>query len=302
MNDLDKSQISDADQVLKWAEAKKASTILQLRFYSLEALALLTQEDLSKSKLPIAQKKLLIKSVCQTFLQSEEEIDGGLPKRTSMAEELPASSTAGAHADINLSSGTNNGLPAPTEPEVTDNYIREVLGQLQKQQPQHGGHFSNCTTNNAGNTVKPLRALDLHDWSRGLANDFDREFLLNGIEFGFDIIDCGQLPSGIVSKNHHSASPNNPVYVKAHTQVLNEIECGNYKLPSSDPCIVSPIGVIPKQDGGIRLIHDCSRPKGSSVNSLVSEIEKQRFQTLDDAAKLVTKNCFMSKSGPKVSV
>ncbi|CAC5422338.1 unnamed protein product [Mytilus coruscus] len=493
MNDLDKSQMSDVDKVFKWAEAKKlseatASTLLQLGFDSLEALALLTQDDLSKSKLPIGQQKLLIKSVRQTFLQSEEENDGDLPKRTR----------------------TNNGLPAPTEPEVTDNYIREVLGQLQKQQPQHGGHVSNCSTNNTGsslnsndniswqdpqiylkslnssgssvvyydivdfvqssggffdeeklisksdcgqlvfksgpskpkletvtmcqwsmanlailhkllgevlldhgqvldylsyttriyqlitshdmvsvffydreyrrlqsmhrfrwdtdiphiqmvylkpraarysqqtntqpkgsgastrgggaeimrpippvakrfvgsltldmaallplpsefkskklgNTVKPLRALDLHVWSQELANDFDREFLLNGIEFGFDIIDCDQLPSSIISKNHPSASPNNPLYEKAHTQVLYEIECGNYKFTSSDPCIISPIGVIPKQDGGIRLIHDCSRPKGSSVNSLVSEIEKQRFQTLDDVAKLVTKNCCMSK-------
>ncbi|CAC5425464.1 unnamed protein product [Mytilus coruscus] len=211
MNDLDKSQMSDADKVLKWAEAKKlseatASTILQLGFDSLEALALLTQEDLSKSKLPIGQQKLLIKSVRQTFFQSEEENDGDMMKRNSMAdnsEELPASSSAGAHAD------------------------------------------------------------------------------------------CDQLPSGIVSKNHPSAAPNNPLYVKAHTQVLNEIECGNYKFTSSDPCIISPIWVIPKQDEGIRLIHDCSRPQGSSVNSLVSEIEKQRFQTLDDAAKLVRKKYFM---------
>ncbi|CAC5372678.1 unnamed protein product [Mytilus coruscus] len=161
MNDLDKSQMSDADKVLKWAEAKKlseatASTLLQLGFDSLEALALLTQDDLSKSKLPIGQQKLLIKSVRQTFLQSEEENDGDLPKRTSMAdnnEELPAASSAGAHVDINVSSGTNNGLPAPTEPEVTDNYIREVLGQLQKQQPQHGGHVSNCSTNNTGSSL-----------------------------------------------------------------------------------------------------------------------------------------------------
>ncbi|CAC5397415.1 unnamed protein product [Mytilus coruscus] len=161
MNDLDKSQMCDADKVLKWTEAKKlseatASTLLQLGFDSLEALALLTQEELTKSKLPIGQQKLLIKSVRQTFLQSEEVNDGDLPKRTSMAdnnEELPASSSAGAHADINVSSGTNNRLPAPTEPEVTDNYIREVLGQLKKQQPQHGGHVSNCSTNNTGSSL-----------------------------------------------------------------------------------------------------------------------------------------------------
>ncbi|CAC5420878.1 unnamed protein product [Mytilus coruscus] len=149
-------------------------------------------------------------------------------------KELPASSSAGAHADINVSSGTNNGLPSPTEPEVTDNYIRELLGQLQKQQPQHGGHVSNCSTNNTGSS---LNLNDNISW---------------------------QDPQ---------------IYLKS----LN-----------SSGSSVSYWGDT-KAGWGIRLIHDCSRPKGSSVNSLVSEIEKQRFQTLDDAAKLVTKNCFMSK-------
>ncbi|VDI59236.1 Hypothetical predicted protein [Mytilus galloprovincialis] len=32
------------------------------------------------------------------------------------------------------------------------------------------------------------------------------------------------------------------------------------------PKIISPMGVIPKPGGGIRLIHDCSRPEGSAVN------------------------------------
>ncbi|CAC5373971.1 unnamed protein product [Mytilus coruscus] len=69
------------------------------------------------------------------------------------SEELPASSSAGPLAGINVSPGTNKGLPAPTKSEVTDNYIREVLGQLQKQQPQHGGPVSNSITNNTGSSI-----------------------------------------------------------------------------------------------------------------------------------------------------
>jgi hypothetical protein len=43
------------------------------------------------------------------------------------------------------------------------------------------------------------------------------------------------------------------------------------------------------------MIHDCSRPDGTAVNDFVSHFEKQRFQTIDDAAKLVSKDYHMSK-------
>ena len=37
---------------------------------------------------------------------------------------------------------------------------------------------------------------------------------------------------------------------------------GNYEVVSEPPVIVSPMEVIPKPGGGVRLIHDCSMPKG----------------------------------------
>ncbi|CAC5389144.1 unnamed protein product [Mytilus coruscus] len=102
--------------------------------------------------------------------------------------------------------------------------------------------------------------------------DFDKKYLLQGIEFGFDIVtsEANELPSGIV-------------------------ECGNYVFAEKTPRIISPLAVIPKPDGGVRIIHDCSRLEGSAVNSFVGEMEKQRFQTLDEASKLVTSNCYMAK-------
>ncbi|CAG2211241.1 unnamed protein product [Mytilus edulis] len=143
--------------------------------------------------------------------------------------------------------------------------------------------------------VKPTRDLILSAWSNELQNDFDKEFLLHGIEFGFDIIDASDIPLNIQAKNHPSASPSGPLYSKAHAQVLIEIENGNYIFADEKPKIISPMGVIPKPGGGIRLIHDCSRPEGSAVNDFAGDPSKQIFQTLDDATKLVTASCYMAK-------
>lgn len=72
---------------------------------------------------------------------------------------------------------------------------------------------------------------------------------------------------------------------------------GHYEIVPDPPCIISPMGVIPKPDGGRghRLIHDCSRPSGLAVNDDCSAEWKQKFSTVDEAAALVTKGCLMAK-------
>jgi hypothetical protein len=56
------------------------------------------------------------------------------------------------------------------------------------------------------------------------------------------------------------------------------------------------MGIIPKANGGVKLIHDCSRPRGMAVNEYVHDLEKQRFQSVDNGAKLVTQRRVVSKS------
>ena len=140
-----------------------------------------------------------------------------------------------------------------------------------------------------------MHDLNLEVWENELENDFDKTFLLHGIEFGFHIANQENLPVDILAKIHPSVLPGSQLYEKAHLQILNEIECGNYVLTESSPRIISPLGVIPKPDGGVRPIHDCSHPDGTAVNDFVGHFEKQRFQTIDDAAKLVSKDYYMSK-------
>ena len=55
------------------------------------------------------------------------------------------------------------------------------------------------------------------------------------------------------------------------------------------------MAAIPKPDGGIRLIHDCSRPSGKSVNDYNSADWQQKFARIDDAANLMTHGCFFAK-------
>ena len=51
-------------------------------------------------------------------------------------------------------------------------------------------------------------------------------------------------------------------------QIVEESEEGRYNVSSEKPQIVSALGAIPKSSGGVRLIHDCSRPSASRYGGL----------------------------------
>ena len=162
---------------------------------------------------------------------------------------------------------------------------------MQQAPPRYDPHFGK----KLGVEVRPCPGLNLTAWEQELNDDPDKEFLLNGISNGFDIIDEDSDISPVLCANHPSARPSSPLYAKASAQVLNEIECGNYVICDSAPDVVSPMAAIPKPDGGVRLIHDCSRPPGRSVNDYCSTDWKQKFARVDDAASLMTEGCWFAK-------
>jgi hypothetical protein len=115
------------------------------------------------------------------------------------------------------------------------------------------------------------------------------------VHHGFDIIDPGCALARAEVPNHPSASPSSPFFDMVNDQVFTEIANGNYVEVGQPPIIVSPLGAIPKSDSSVRLIHDCSRPVGGSVNSYVSSTDKFKFQSVDDASNLVTPGAYMAK-------
>ena len=59
--------------------------------------------------------------------------------------------------------------------------------------------------------------------------------------------------------------------------------------------MISQLGTIAKPKGGIRLIHDCSRPMGNSLNDYATLKSYLKFQTIDDATSMVQPRYFMAK-------
>ena len=132
-------------------------------------------------------------------------------------------------------------------------------------------------------------------WDEELEGDIDREFILNGIRHGFDIVDPGATPTPVETDNNRSARPGAPLYEQATQQILSEIEQGNYIVCTDKPSIVSPFSALPKPDGGVRLIHDGSQPAGASMNDYATLEDHYRFQTIDDAAQLMAPGWYMAK-------
>lgn len=133
-------------------------------------------------------------------------------------------------------------------------------------------------------------------WEEELGADEDRVFILDGIKNGFDIVDCSAHPTSPVDPpNNRSAQPDSPLHKQATQQVLSEVEQGNYIVCNDKPAVISPFSVIKKPDGGVRLIHDGSQPVGSAMNDYATLDTHHRFQTVDDAAKLMWPGYYMAK-------
>ncbi|CAC5413358.1 unnamed protein product [Mytilus coruscus] len=131
--------MTDVEQVLTWADAKKlseatANAVISLGFDSMEALALLEGEDLQKTKILIGQQKLLLKSIRQSFKTETENApkssNGGLPACPTIEDACTPEVTV-------IQDCRNNNKNNRTS-ELTDTCVGNVLNQLQQQQSAAG--------------------------------------------------------------------------------------------------------------------------------------------------------------------
>ena len=136
--------------------------------------------------------------------------------------------------------------------------------------------------------------MNVEQWEKYLPDtDPKKDFIVNGIKLGFKLseLDKHDKSKPILMKNYFSAFK----YKHAvENQILEEIENGRYILQENPPNIVSALGAIPKKNGKVRLIHDCSRPAGSAVNDYAIK-NKFKYQTLNDAMEMVEPGDFLAK-------
>ena len=119
--------------------------------------------------------------------------------------------------------------------------------------------------------------------------------MIDGIKHGFNILD--EPHDNIVAAEVHNykSATNNDIKDKVEQQIKSEIAQGNYVITQTKPTIISALGAIPKKDSNdVRLIHDCSRPAGVSVNSYAT-CEHYAYETVERACKLIKPGAFMAK-------
>ena len=129
-----------------------------------------------------------------------------------------------------------------------------------------------------------------------LSGDCDEQFLIKGISHGFDIVVSGNISKAkpVICKNYKSVTDVN-VRSQVEKQLCSEIAKGHYLITDTKPLIVSALGAIPKPDSDeLRLIHDCSRPLGNSVNTF-AEPQSFQFNTIDNACSYIRRGYHMAK-------
>ena len=137
--------------------------------------------------------------------------------------------------------------------------------------------------------------LNVDIWERelnSLNHESETKFLLDGIQHGFKITNVKKDIKPVKVDNYKSALDNSEAVEK---QILTEIEEGRYLIVESPPEVISGLGAIPKDDGSVRLIHDCSRPVGDAVNDHAVLDYNIKYQTVQDACELLEEGAYMAK-------
>ena len=102
-------------------------------------------------------------------------------------------------------------------------------------------------------------------WEKDLAEDIDREFILNGIKQGFRLTDAPFNNIEGTSAKKNSA--------KVEARIKEEIGEGNYvTAKETEVTLVSPLAATEKANGDIRLLHDLSYPENRGLNANAEEV------------------------------
>ena len=136
---------------------------------------------------------------------------------------------------------------------------------------------------------------NISSWDYWLKNDPDRQFIMDGITHGFSIIDPHVDPSTVPHASTVNSRSATTIYNfhKVNDQISEELAQGNYIIAPPQPRIISAISAIPKPDGGIRLVHDLSRPEECGVNYYATK-DPCKYQTVDEALQLIKPGWFMA--------
>lgn len=169
-NDIE--AMSDTGRVEQWAANHKISVdtvklLFKDGFTSMEAIGLLDQSDLSSSKIPRGQQKLLLKATAElqgvsasqaaldataAFREKQVQVTNSAQQQQSTVGNKDNSQNAGREKSAEKS-GEQSARPC-TDTTQSDSYMFEVLRQFQQVQSGQASTMSN-NTDRAGSAVLP---------------------------------------------------------------------------------------------------------------------------------------------------
>ena len=139
-----------------------------------------------------------------------------------------------------------------------------------------------------------FRPLRLSAWVLELRNDEDREFLLYLVEHGLSLTTgTGRNLTPFKCNNYKSAYAVSDLVQTALTPDIIDKRIFRPRAGFTSS-FVHALGAVPKTVDSVRVIHDHSRPMGRSLNSHLTQ-SNFSFQSVDDAVRLLSRNCYMAK-------
>ena len=118
-------------------------------------------------------------------------------------------------------------------------------------------------------------------------------FILDGVYNGFRVVDPEAQVPNYDCKNYNSCFSSSNAE-KLSNVLINELQAEKISIVTSKPAQIHALGAIPKPDGSIRHITDCSRPLKSSVNNYMKgTFSKFSFNTIDDVIPHIKPDSYM---------
>lgn len=131
----------------------------------------------------------------------------------------------------------------------------------------------------------------------GTGYDPDIRYLLEGITFGFKVVDHDASVDSYYCRNYGSCYTSSN-FARLQSLIEAEVISGKLSLVYEQPKCIHSMGVIEKKDSQkIRPITDCSQPSGSSVNSYMCSVQNRfHYVTVDQVVNhIFERKCvFMS--------
>ena len=138
--------------------------------------------------------------------------------------------------------------------------------------------------------------LIFESWATELSHDPDMDFILNGIQHGFQLLAVDPIVAHAFTPNNKSAlRPGAQEQIEA--QLVNGLQLDHFAVADQShmPLVINALGAVPKKNSDdVRMIMDCSRPPTMNANSYI-DLDHYKYVTVDDAANLCQPGCWLAK-------